>query len=93
VDQNVPAFAEWDECDKVDADQIIQKGVVIVGLVHQQVITQTKRNGVKQQSMDFQALGSPLSESHEQSQKDIDDIKSYRGHQPDQRGRRSDFWD
>jgi hypothetical protein len=93
VDQYVPAFAVGDECDKVQADQIIQQAVLIVGLVHEQVIAQAKHDGVKQEPVNSEALGSPLSEGHEQPQKDIDDIKSDRGHHPDKRWGRCDFRD
>jgi len=91
VDQYVPAFAVGDECDKIEADQIIQPAIFIVDLVHEQVIAQAKHNGVKQEPVDFEALSGPLSEGHEQTQKDINDIKSDRGHYPDKRGGRCDF--
>jgi len=82
VDQHVPAFAERNECDTVEADQIIQQRIIVVSVVHQQVIAQTKRDSIKQESMYFQALGSLLPECQEQPQKDIEDIKSDRGHHP-----------
>lgn len=83
MNQNVPAFAERNDCGTVKADQIIKQAVVIVGLVHQQVIAQTKRNAVKQELVYSQALSGLLPERHKQSQKDIEDIKSNGGHHPD----------
>ena len=64
MDQHVPAFAERDECDTVQTDQIIQQGVIVVGLVHDQIINQAESQGIKQEPVDFQALGRLLPESH-----------------------------
>ena len=45
MDHCVPAFAERNDYDTVQADQIIQQGVVIVGLVHDEIINQRERDG------------------------------------------------
>ena len=93
MDHCVPAFAERNDYDTVQADQIIQQGVVIVGLVHDEIINQRERDGIRQETMNFQALRRSLSESHEQPQKNIDDIKPDCAHHPDQRGGGCDFCD
>ena len=91
MDHCLPAFAEGDDYDTVQADQIIQQGIVIVGLVHNEVINQTERDGVRQEPVNFTTLGCLLSESHEHAQKDVGDVKSDRAHHPDQRWGRGDF--
>jgi len=84
VYHDIPPFADWDDCDKVNKYQIIPDRIFAMNLIHDQEIDEADEDAIVQQVVSLDQGRCFFLERHEDTRENIHDMESDCGKKPDQ---------